>query len=132
MWFFESFQKVWPQSSVLRWEAFEELIQSPKKSTADPEPAVSAPVFGAPYQPYFQQPKFSVFWLLAAVGVKFLEKMGPVSALWGTKMGPRINPSGYIYIYIYIYCCILEWGVYLLFNRSIMLPGMRSKMGHAA
>ena len=51
--FFESFQKVCPKSSVLRWEAFEELIGSPKKCTADTEPAVSAPVFGAPYQPYF-------------------------------------------------------------------------------
>ena len=71
MWFSESFPRVWPQSSVLRGEAFEELIRSPKKSTADTEPAATAPVLGAPYQPYFQQPNFSVFWLLAAVGMKF-------------------------------------------------------------
>ena len=83
VWFFENFPKVWPQSSVLRWEAFEELIRSPKKSTVDTKPAVSAPVFGVPYQPCFQQPNFSVSWLLAAVGMKFLEKKGPrISPLW--------------------------------------------------
>ena len=85
MWFFEKFQKVWPKSSVLRWEAFEELIRSPKKCTADKEPAVSAPVFGAPYQPYFRQSKFPVFWLLAAGGNDFFrKKMGSLSAHWGT------------------------------------------------
>ena len=89
MWFFESFQKVCPKSSVLRWEAFEELIRSPKKCTADTEPAVSAPVFGAPYQPYFWQSKFPVFWLLAAVGMIFFEKKGLlISPLGYIKWGP--------------------------------------------
>ena len=104
VWFFEKFQKVWPKSSVLRWEAFEELIRSPKKCTADKEPAVSAPVFGAPYQPYFRQSKFPVFWLLAAVGMIFLEKKwAPYQPTGVHKMGPLIIPSGYIYIYTYIY-----------------------------
>ena len=36
-----------------------------------------------------------------------------------------------IYIYIYICCCVRKWGAFLRFNRSIMLPFMRSIMGCA-
>ena len=100
-WFFEKFQKVWPKSSVLRWEAFYELIRSPKKCTADKEPAVSAPVFGAPYQPYFRHSKFHVFWLLAAVGMIFLEKKwAPYQPTGVHKIGPLSSHQD-IYIYIY-------------------------------
>ena len=100
--FLKVFKKFAQKSSVLRWEAFEELIRSPKKCTADKEPAVSAPVFGAPYQPYFPQSKFPVFWLLAAVGMKFFEKKGLlISPLGYIKPGPLSSHQD-IYIYIYM------------------------------
>ena len=108
--------KSWLGARVVFWKFSKSLPQivrsavgsvwradtEPQKSTADTEPAVSAPVFGAPYQPYFQQPKFSVFWLLAAVGMTFFEKKewAPYQPSGVQKMGPRINP------YIYICCSV--------------------------
>ena len=82
--------------------------KEPKTCTADKEPAVSAPVFGAPYQPYFRQSEFPVFWLLAAVGMKFFEeKRAPYQHTGVHKTGPLIIPSGYIYIYIYAGCEVI-------------------------
>ena len=44
-----------------------------------------------------------------------------------TYDGQVIDPTAYIYIC----CCVRKWGAFLRFNRSIMLPFMRSKMGCA-
>ena len=37
----------------------------------------------------------------------------------------------YVYIYIYMHAVVFDNGVFFPFNRSMMLPGMRSKMGRA-
>ena len=78
--------------------------------------------------------------LLAAVGM-ILFKCGTVPGhRKGKKVVPKltlrhiyiyisISLSIYLSIYIYICCCVRKWVVF--FDRSIMFPFMRSKMGRA-
>ena len=101
MWFFESFQKVCPKSSVLRWEAFEELIRSPKKCTADTGARRICTCFWGSLSALLSTIQISCFWLLAAVGMIFLKKKGLlISPLGYIKWGPLSSHQD-IYIYSY-------------------------------
>ena len=48
-----------------------------------------------------------------------------------TQKKPNLGPIFDSTTYIYICCCVRKWGAFLRFNRSIMLPFMRSIMGCA-
>ena len=74
-------------------------------------------------------------WFLSFSFVPCAPKNGAFLNLLARKKAPQDWTQQHIYMYIYICCCICccvrKWGAFLRFNRSIMLPFMRSKMGCA-
>ena len=60
---------------------------------------------------------------------KFWRNLGPSFDSKTPNLGPSFDSTAHIYIYIC--CCVRKWGAFLQFNRSIMLPFMRSIVGCA-